>query len=123
MFCACQGPSLLIALAVWLPHPTAVKVVSFLQRTAHALVYMHHIRCMFEYRTQPHRTLYLAFGHDEEVGGDRGARSMASLLASRGVTIDFVVDEGGPVLIDGLPALLHTDTQIALVGTAEKVWM
>lgn len=70
--------------------------------------------------TQPERTLYLAFGHDEEVGGDRGAGAMASLLASRGVTLDFVVDEGGPILVDGLPSLLRTSTQIALVGTAEK---
>ena len=46
---------------------------------------------------------------------------MASLLASRGVTLDFVVDEGGPILVDGLPSLLRTSTQIALVGTAEKV--
>ena len=46
---------------------------------------------------------------------------MASLLASRGVTLDFVVDEGGPILVDGLPSLLRTPTQIALVGTAEKV--
>ena len=46
---------------------------------------------------------------------------MASLLASRGVTLDFVVDEGGPILVDGLPFLLGTPTQIALVGTAEKV--
>lgn len=65
--------------------------------------------------------MYLAFGHDEEVGGDLGAGAMARLLASRGVTLDFVVDEGGPVLVDGLPNLLGTPTQIALVGTAEKV--
>ncbi|KAL3142393.1 hypothetical protein ABBQ38_002728 [Trebouxia sp. C0009 RCD-2024] len=70
--------------------------------------------------TKPERTLYLAFGHDEEVGGDLGAGAMASLLASRGVTLDFVVDEGGPILVDGLPSLLRTPTQIALVGTAEK---
>ena len=43
---------------------------------------------------------------------------MASLLASRGVTLDFVVDEGGPILVDGLPSLL---LQIALMGTAKKV--
>lgn len=72
-------------------------------------------------RTHPERTLYLAFGHDEEVGGDLGAGAIASLLASRGVTLDFVVDEGGPILVDGLPSLLRTPTQIALVGTAEKV--
>ena len=77
-------------------------------------------RAWMDCRTQPHRTLYLAFGHDEEVGGDKGAGSMASLLASRGVTLDFVVDEGGPILTDGLPSLLGVSTQIALVGTAEK---
>lgn len=72
-------------------------------------------------RTKPERTLYLAFGHDEEVGGVLGAGAMARLLASRGVTLDFVVDEGGPILVDGLPSLLRSPTQIALVGTAEKV--
>ena len=65
--------------------------------------------------------MYLAFGHDEEVGGDLGAGAIARLLASRGVTLDFVVDEGGPILLDGLPSLLRTPIQIALVGTAEKV--
>ncbi len=72
-------------------------------------------------RKQPERTLYLAFGHDEEVGGDKGAGAIASLLASRGVTLDFVVDEGGPIITDGLPSLLRTPIQIALIGTAEKV--
>lgn len=65
--------------------------------------------------------MYLAFGHDEEVGGDLGAGAMARLLASRGVSLDFVVDEGGPILLDGLPSLLRTPIQIALLGTAEKV--
>lgn len=46
---------------------------------------------------------------------------MAALLKSRGVTLDMVLDEGGPIITDGLPALLRTPTQIALVGTAEKV--
>lgn len=67
--------------------------------------------------------MYLAFGHDEEVGGELGAGAMAALLKSRGVTLDMVLDEGGPIIIDGLPSLLGTDTQIALVGTAEKVGM
>ena len=65
--------------------------------------------------------MYLAFGHDEEVGGELGAGSIASLLKSRGLTLDMVIDEGGPILTDGLPKLLGTSAQIALVGTAEKV--
>ena len=65
--------------------------------------------------------MYLAFGHDEEVGGDLGAGAMAALLKSRSVTLDMILDEGGPILVDGLPSLLRVPAQIALVGTAEKV--
>jgi carboxypeptidase PM20D1 len=36
----------------------------------------------------PDRTVYLAFGHDEEVGGPNGAAQISELLQSRGVTID-----------------------------------
>src|SRR5688500_3775465 len=42
----------------------------------------------------PKRTVYLAFGHDEEAGGERGAKEMAALLDSRGITLELVVDEG-----------------------------
>ncbi|NGX94361.1 MAG: M20/M25/M40 family metallo-hydrolase, partial [Candidatus Afipia apatlaquensis] len=43
---------------------------------------------------RPKRTVYLAFGHDEEVSGKRGAMAMSKLLQSRGVRLDFVFDEG-----------------------------
>ncbi|HVO96065.1 MAG TPA: M20/M25/M40 family metallo-hydrolase, partial [Terriglobales bacterium] len=33
---------------------------------------------------EPERTIYLAFGHDEEIGGARGAAKIAELLRSRG---------------------------------------
>jgi carboxypeptidase PM20D1 len=64
----------------------------------------------------PTRTVYLAFGHDEEVGGT-GAKATAELLTSRGIRADFVVDEGMAV-VDGLiPGL---DRSAALIGVAEK---
>ena len=59
------------------------------------LVWGGHAHCTWVCR-KPERTMYLAFGHDEEVGGDLGAGSMAALLKSRGVSLDMVVDEGGP---------------------------
>ena len=43
---------------------------------------------------QPRRTIYFAFGHDEELGGEHGARRIAELLQSRGVKLAFVLDEG-----------------------------
>lgn len=66
---------------------------------------------------RPARTVYLAFGHDEEVGGTEGAREIAALLKSRGVTLDMVVDEGG-VISDGV--LPGVAAPVALVGVAEK---
>ena len=42
---------------------------------------------------QPRRTIYLAFGHDEELGGPAGAPALAALLDSRGVTPEYVLDD------------------------------
>jgi carboxypeptidase PM20D1 len=65
----------------------------------------------------PARTVYLAFGHDEEVGGMRGAREIAALLQRRGVQLEMVLDEGG-ALADGMvPDIV---APIALVGVVEK---
>lgn len=54
---------------------------------------------------QPTRTVYLAFGHDEEIGGLDGARQLAELLAADGVRAEFLLDEGGGIttgVIDGM---------------------
>lgn len=67
---------------------------------------------------RPTRTLYLAFGHDEEVGGVRGAAAIAELLESRGAEpYAFVLDEGGAVARGMVPGV---EEAVALVGIAEK---
>lgn len=66
---------------------------------------------------RPDRTLYLAYGHDEEVGGTAGARAIAALLESRGVALEMVIDEGG-VIADGVLGAVRGP--VALVGIAEK---
>ena len=66
---------------------------------------------------QPRRTVYLAFGHDEEVGGTRGAAQIARSLAGRGVKLESVLDEGMPVTHGLLPGI---QTPVALIGIAEK---
>jgi carboxypeptidase PM20D1 len=66
---------------------------------------------------RPARTVYLAFGHDEEVGGAQGAREIAALLNIRGVELEMVLDEGG-VIGDGM--LSGLSEPVALVGIAEK---
>ncbi len=65
----------------------------------------------------PKRTIYFAFGADEEVGGQRGASAIAKLLAQRGVKLDYVIDEG-LVIADGM--LKGLDRPAALIGIAEK---
>jgi carboxypeptidase PM20D1 len=67
----------------------------------------------------PARTVYLAFGHDEEVGGS-GAQAMAALLAARGVHLLFALDEGGMIVADALPGLA---APLAVVGVAEKGYL
>lgn len=67
---------------------------------------------------QPSRAIYLAFGHDEEIGGEGGAQKIAEALAARGVTrYAFVIDEGGAVGKGLVPGI---DRPTALVGIAEK---
>src|SRR4051812_39346115 len=66
---------------------------------------------------RPRRTIYFAFGHDEEVSGTRGATAIAALLKSRGVTLDFVLDEG-LLITEGI--MKGLDQPLSLVGVAEK---
>lgn len=70
---------------------------------------------------QPRRTIYLAFGHDEEVGGPEGAAKIAETLAARGVThYAFVGDEGGAVGKGLVPGI---EKPTALIGVAEKGYL
>jgi len=69
---------------------------------------------------QPQRTVYLAFGEDEEVSGKRGATQIVRLLQSRGVQAEFVLDEGMTVLEHIVP---FVSKPVALVGVAEKGYL
>ena len=66
---------------------------------------------------EPRRTLYFAFGHDEEVGGSNGAAKIAALLQRRNIDLDYVLDEGGNILDGIIPDIT---APVALIGIAEK---
>lgn len=66
---------------------------------------------------RPARTVYLTFGHDEEVGGMYGARVIVDSLIARGVKPAMVIDEGG-ILTGGL--IPGVKGRGAVVGIAEK---
>jgi len=69
---------------------------------------------------QPKRTIYLAFGQDEEIGGEEGAVKIAEVLKSRGVSLEFVLDEGGFVTVGTVPGV---GRPVAIVGTSEKGYL
>jgi carboxypeptidase PM20D1 len=66
---------------------------------------------------EPRRTVYLAFGHDEELGGSSGAGQLAAILQARAGRLAFLVDEGG-VIAEGL--IPGVDRPVALIGVVEK---
>ncbi|WP_228892466.1 M20 family peptidase [Pseudoduganella aquatica] len=66
---------------------------------------------------RPKRTILLAFGHDEELGGHHGAARIADLLEQRKVRARFSLDEGS-LIVDGLvPGMARP---VAPIGLSEK---
>jgi len=68
----------------------------------------------------PKRTIYLAFGHDEEISGFQGAKKIAEKLKSQNVKLAAVLDEGG-MLTQGI--LVGVDEPVGLVGITEKGYL
>ncbi len=66
---------------------------------------------------KPQRDLYLAYGHDEEIGGSNGAAKIAEYFAANNIHFEFVLDEGGAIT-EGM--MKGVTRPVALVGIAEK---
>lgn len=69
---------------------------------------------------RPKRTVYFAFGHDEEVGGQEGSAKIAAWLSSQGIRLESVLDEGQVVTEGIVPGF---DKPVALIGIAEKGYL
>lgn len=69
---------------------------------------------------QPKRTVYFAFGHDEEVGGSQGAKKIAEYFEQQGVNFEFVLDEGGAILKGYIK---NVEQDVGIIGIAEKGFM
>ncbi|XP_033114114.1 N-fatty-acyl-amino acid synthase/hydrolase PM20D1-like [Anneissia japonica] len=66
----------------------------------------------------PKRSLYIAFGHDEEIQGNKGARYIAQRLQERGVSrVEFLLDEGTMVTRGIFP---FVNKPVAMISIAEK---
>ncbi|XP_072134973.1 N-fatty-acyl-amino acid synthase/hydrolase PM20D1-like isoform X2 [Mobula birostris] len=66
---------------------------------------------------KPHRSFYIGLGHDEEVGGNNGARNIAAVLQSRGVKLAYLLDEGSAIFDKIIPGL---EKRVAMIATSEK---
>ena len=75
------------------------------------------VEALLERDFQPERSIYLAFGQDEEVGGHAGAQAMAALLQEKGVNLYAVLDEGGSIVADAIPG---TEGSTAVVISADR---
>lgn len=65
----------------------------------------------------PERTIYFAFGHDEENSGARGAGEIVKFLGAQDFKAEFVLDEGGAITKGLVPGI---EQETALIGIAEK---
>lgn len=66
---------------------------------------------------KPERDMYFMFGFDEEIGGDEGASKIVEALKDRGVSFEYVLDEGGAIVENMVPGV---DQPVGVVGISEK---
>ena len=62
-----------------------------------AIAIMEAVELSIQENIQPNRTIYLCFGHDEEISGKRGAAIFSKWFDSSNIKPALVLDEGGMV--------------------------
>lgn len=78
---------------------------------------MQAMESLLERGEKPAFDISFAFGCDEEVGGERGAKQIAAFLKQQGRRFDLILDEGGCVAENMIQGVAQP---LALVGMAEK---
>lgn len=68
---------------------------------------------------KPQRAVYFAYGHDEEIGGQNGAKRIAEYLEKQNVTLELVIDEGAGYISKGVN-YQAPETYIGEIGLYEK---
>ncbi|KAM6457097.1 N-fatty-acyl-amino acid synthase/hydrolase PM20D1 [Liasis olivaceus] len=82
-----------------------------------AMGILHALEFLLRRNYRPQRSFYIGLGHDEEVGGEKGAMKIVAELQSRGVQLSFVLDEGS-FIFDGL--IPRIQKPIAIIAITEK---
>ena len=86
----------------------------------HLICVMEAVETLLEEGYTPERTVYLCFGHNEEIvaGANNGAHDIMKTLKSRGIRLDSTLDEGGAIIPANVKGILQGN--LAGVGIAEK---
>ena len=82
-----------------------------------AIAIMEAVEALLHEGYAPERTIYLAFGHDEEIAGKRGANIFSKWFKEQKINPALVVDEGG--MIDS-QKFKSVGKPVAVIGTGEK---
>ena len=116
-----------VTLAEWTHDPFAGDVIDgeiwgrgAIDNKLSVMSFLEAIEALIRDGFEPERSLYLSFGHDEEVGGLEGAKAVAEHLKKQGIELEFVVDEGG-VVLEGI--IQSVDRPVAMIGVAEKGYL
>ena len=83
----------------------------------HLVALMEAVEFLLQSGFSPKRTIYLAFGHDEEIYGRDGALKIATHLENQAVRLGAVLDEGGSINAD---IIKEATLPLAVVCTGEK---
>lgn len=86
----------------------------------HLICVIEAVETLLEDGFVPERTIYLCFGHNEEIvaGENNGAQCIMETLKARGVRLDSTIDEGGAILPANVKGILKGN--LAGIGIAEK---
>ncbi|NRB40609.1 MAG: M20/M25/M40 family metallo-hydrolase [Pseudomonadales bacterium] len=69
---------------------------------------------------KPQRGIYISLVHDEEIGGEQGAKIVGQYLLEKGIQMEYLIAEGGTLVTDH-PLL--PSNPVAMIGLAEKTYL
>ena len=81
---------------------------------------MEAIELLLEEGFIPERTIYIAFGYDEEILGHNGAKKIVEHLKHNNVRAEFVLDEGLCIARKMVPGI---EKDVALIGISKKGYL
>jgi len=76
---------------------------------------------LIEQGFEPARSVYFAFGEDEEVGGINGAMKMAKYFRDQNISFEAIADEGTFLTKNIVPGI--SEKPVALIGISEKGYL